>query len=138
MYPADKVTVIVEEPTMMETTVIGVVDAIKETFSELVAFTKSIGPDVWEIMVRQQFAEAISISIALLLALTIMVLSYRVLVERPEWAKDKNECNVGGWIFSIVSTIGSVVLIKVFLTHALPRFINPAYYALMELAKLKP
>ncbi len=132
----NQVTVLVEEPTVMETVVVGVVDTIKETFLELVAFTKSVGPDVWDIMVRQQFAEAISISVGLIFALILAVLSYRIIVKRPGWALVNNE-NIMGWVLSVVSTVGSVVLIGIFLGRALPRFINPAYYALMKLAKLK-
>lgn len=127
----------IKEPATIETAVVGVVDTVKGSFLELVAFAKSVGPDVWEIMVRQQFAEATSISIGLVIMLMVTPLSYIIIAKRPGWALNKNE-NVIGWVSSVVSTVGSAILIVVFLAHALPRFLNPAYYALMELAKLKP
>lgn len=133
----DKTPVLTEEPATLETTIVGVIDTIKGSFLELVAFAKSVGPDVWEIMIRQQFAAAASISIGLALVLIAAVFSYRVIAKRPSWALDGNEDNLIGWVMAIVSTVGSVVMTGIFLTAALPRFINPAYYVLKELVKLK-
>ena len=89
-------------------------------------------------MIRQQFATALSISIRLALTLTMAFFSYRIVKKETEWSIDNDgQCFIG-WVLSIVSTVGSGILITVFLTHALARFINPAYYALMELVKLRP
>lgn len=135
------------EPTPIETAVAGmadstagavdsvsrVVDTVKETFTELVTFAKAVGPDVWGILVKQQVVEATSITIGLAVALMLLVWGTRIMKNRPAWAVDKAGENAGGAIITVISTIASLIMTGVFLVRALPRFINPEYYALMEL-----
>lgn len=143
-----KQAVSTSEPTPIEIAVAGmadstagavdsvsrVVDTVKETFTELVTFAKAVGPDVWGILVKQQVVEATSITIGLAVALMLLVWGTRIMKNRPDWAVDNAGDNAGGAIITIISAIASLVMTGVFLVRALPRFLNPAYYALMELA----
>ena len=118
--------------TAAGTAVIETVNTFKNTFTELVAFAKSVAPDIWDILVRQQFVEALSITIGFVLILAMVFPCFSVIRKRPEWSLNQGDCVVG-WVLTVISIVGSIIMTAVFLTHALPRFLNPAYYALMSL-----
>ena len=126
-FPSEKVT------SELETAATAAVDTFRDSFVELVEFAKSVGPDIWHILVRQQATEAICGTVGLALAMVAVFLSITVIRKRPKWAIDTNNQNFVGWAFTVISFIGLIGTTFNFLVNSLPRFINPAYYALMDL-----
>ena len=125
--PSEKVT------SELETAATAAVDTFRDSFVELVEFAKSVGPDIWHILVRQQTTEAICGTIGLALAMVAVLLSITIIRKRPKWAIDSDNQNHVGWLSAVMSLIGLVGTTFNFLVNSLPRFINPAYYALMDL-----
>jgi len=92
----------------------------------VIAAITDVAPEVWEIMVRQQYVYAITISVGLVASMIVFVLGF--------WWAVKEDWDEGPWI-AIVGIFGIVtaVLILMGILDAMPRLLNPEYYAIKAL-----
>jgi len=108
-------------------------EELKKLFVELMRFSKDVSPEIWAILVKQ----AITIGIMYLLASFFSVACFfqglRILRDRPTWALIDDEINIGGGIWAGISGFIAIIMVICLFTDALPRLLNPAYYALMAL-----
>jgi len=103
-------------------------EELRKTFVELVEFIQQVGPDVWAIMVKQQIISGISTIVLWILACVGFVGSYKLL------KRDNCEAEViAGVAGCILCGFGVFVLTGIVFAEALPKLLNPQYYALMAL-----
>ena len=107
-------------------------EQLKTLFTELVKFTKTVSPEIWAILVKQQIIWGISSLLFLILAIGVFLYGVHLRKTRPAWAIIDND-NVLGGIFFGVGLLFSAIALGVFLIEGLPNLINPEYHALMSL-----
>ena len=101
-------------------------EQLKTLLTELAQFTKDVSPDVWAILLTQQFIWGISSIIAAFIAIALLFWVY-ARGKADDWCSD-------GWgIMAIVLGTTVIIAIAVVLVEGLPRLLNPAYHALMSL-----
>lgn len=93
---------------------------------------EKLAPEVWRIMIRQQFAEAVTSAILSAILLGISIATYKV--SRAFWVKEESD---GGWeALSAVSyalTLGLLIGVVSNGLNATKLFLNPEYYAIKDL-----
>lgn len=105
-----------------------IINAIKD----LVAFTKDVSPEIWELLVKQQYIIAISWFCSLTITLLGIFIGFKIYT-KEETYEGNLELELIGAIFMIAcGSVGLFPLVGVF-TDAIPRLLNPEYYALMAL-----
>ena len=103
-----------------------IVDYLQQNVVDIVEALKAVAPEVWEILMRQQFVIGVTVTVSLCLFVTVL-LGALVWNAKDNWRSD------GALATTVVSGIGSALLFIIFMVEALPRLLNPAYYALMAL-----
>lgn len=119
----------------------GFVVALSETL-------KKIAPDVWRVMIRQQFAKAVSglvvpwgiISLVLVYVLLIKKLwSKQAVIARMDNPKDSDEKEAHLWLTTVAPTL-VVFCLAVWgfnrLSDSILLLINPEYYAIKDLLEM--
>jgi hypothetical protein len=103
-----------------------------KTVQDLIQFTKDVSPEVWKILIWQQYVISICIGIGFLVFPIAMVIG--------NWIYKGEEANessidlefVGGAVVIISGVLFGICLL-VFFVEGLPRLLNADYYALMAL-----
>jgi len=103
-------------------------EELGKTFVELVEFIQQVGPDVWAVMVKQQIISGISTIVLWILACVGFVGSYKL----QKRTNDETEL-IAGITGCVLCGFGIFVLTVVVFADALPKLLNPQYYALMAL-----
>ncbi len=127
-----------------ETTMPDVADKALSLFSGAVGqvsdVIKKIAPEVWRIMIKQQYANAamyVLVPLGLLLSSLVVLLSFRKKLEKPA---DEGRYDGEGRVFLAVMLRIIPACCGVWLAIALgvsaPRVINPEYYAIKDLLVL--
>jgi len=94
---------------------------------------EAISPDVWRIMVRQQYANGIVlIAIPLLLALLLVV--YWKAADKI--IKDRDCREIFAAAVPLLALIGVGIALAVCVPVAIARFVNPEYYAIADLLRM--
>lgn len=100
---------------------------------------KQIAPDVWRIMLKQQYAKALTMPIwsvvVIFVAFFFSVVSSRVW---HFWDNDKEGKELGWWVTKAIPTVVGVFAgfkLAWDLSKALPLVINPEFYAIQDLLK---
>ncbi len=101
---------------------------------------QKVAPDVWRIMIKQQYAKATSIIIIPVGLLIILFIAYRQVNKwwpRPERGFDSNDENCNWWIVcKIVPFIGGIALsvwFAIALSFSVKYLINPEFYAIRDM-----
>ena len=103
-----------------------------KTVQDLIGFVKDVSPEIWEILVWQQYVVATCWVIAFIFSGILLGVGVRILAKKPSWAMSDG-INPGGIaITSVAGFAFGFISIFVF-AEALPRLLNPEYYALMAL-----
>jgi Mg/Co/Ni transporter MgtE len=87
---------------------------------------ESLAPHVWEVLVRQQYVEAIILLVATLIACVVAFFVFRA----EHAGNAKGDWEPGVWVFISVLAVS---LFAGLLFGGIPRLLNPEYYAIMEL-----
>lgn len=109
-----------------------VVDAGQSAVVEIVGAVKSIAPEVWEILIRQVYVEAITGFILPVIMLAVFAPLFRQCLK---WAAQNdwdNEAIVLPIMLTGLGSLISFILALVNLKHGIGAFINPEYYAIQK------
>ena len=93
---------------------------------DLVSFFKAAIPEIWAALLKQLYVIATCIILPLILALSSFVIVF-YLGEKEKWN------SAALFVLFVVSGGISVSLLILFFIEALPRLVNPVYYAIMAL-----
>ena len=104
-----------------------------KTVKDLIEFVNNASPIIWDALLRQQYVISICIFISLIVAVVGFLFGIKLLKNRPEWALDDMNMNVGGFLTTVVFGLYTVMSLIMFITNGIPKFLNPVYYALMAL-----
>ena len=98
----------------------------------------TLAPEVWRIMIRQQYAQVGAMIIAIIICLVIIKILRKQLKKVD--AEIKEDVYEDGWqilrVFIYLAIIGCVIAILVMSINCALYAINPEYYAIKDLASL--
>ena len=110
----------------------------RQAVSEVTALIKDIAPEIWEMCVRQVYADAITGLIGWLIAAIILFFSLKYIMTKEINSLEGNQ--EGIWIgCTVISVISGFTVLITFFTETLPAikmFINPNYYAIQQFFKM--
>ena len=109
-------------------------DGLAEILQQLIDFVKTASPLLWAILVKQAFVQGIQNSIWALLALILTIICIWGIIKLARLCKQESE-EFFGWMAVTLGFLGCIIL-GVFLynfTEAIGRFINPEYYAILNI-----
>jgi hypothetical protein len=114
--------------SLLEDSVTSVSDALKK-----------VAPEVWRIMIRQQYAKAAA-NLIIPWGLFVIGLIAHVLLKKYWKKPEDKDYDVAWWVFSravpVVWMIGLAIIGFVCLADAIQYIVNPQYYALRDLVQL--
>ncbi len=106
--------------------------------SELITLVKTATPEVWEMALRQVYADALG---GLVLPLTLLIVM--PFISKQCWIRCSETTSEGMGFFyggmgvvSVVGTVVGLVCSAVSLELCIKSLINPNYYALLKIAKI--
>ena len=113
-------------------------EEIKKVFTDLVGFTKDKSPEVWGILVKQQYIYGVMPFAFMVVSIIGLIWGFHILEARPEWALSDgyDKDNEGGLIITALFGAGLLISILGSIVEGIPRLLNPKYYALMDLKRV--
>ena len=106
----------------------------QSAMTEIVTAIKGIAPEVWEILMRQVYAEAIAPLVGIILAIPILAFFFKSARKCRANTEDygtKENWAIASWIAAAFIGVGITCFIG-FAVRATMTFINPEYYAIQK------
>jgi len=101
---------------------------IDKALEELINFIKSITPVLWDTLLKQVYADIVTLLIWMVL--TALAAFFLIRFARKRLAED--DCDMAG-IFAMIGGVLSTIISPVLLTSAVRMLINPYYYAITNI-----
>lgn len=117
-----------------------VLDTLAGFASSISQTLKEVAPEVWRIMIRQQYAEAASDILTVVICSVAAIFIYKE--AKKAWTKSENapyDSDDGWQILSVVCYCATLILFIMAAFEAISAakmLINPEYYAIKELMNL--
>lgn len=107
---------------------------ILENMDKVVSFIEESSPVVWEAVYKQQLIDACIGIFTFFLSIAITIFAIYVWKNEPEWALNDIGDNIIGFILLIISLISIIATTLILFLMAIPRLLNPTYFAIKALA----